>query len=66
LTTAREKKSFTHLKKATMNKGEKFDVHLLDGTVLQGLTLERIADYYLLWEGDIMTLYREINFIKEI
>ena len=49
-----------------MNKGEKFDVHLLDGTVLQGLTLERIADYYLLWEGDIMTLYREINFIKEI
>jgi hypothetical protein len=49
-----------------MNKGEKFDVHLLDGSVLHGLTLERIADYYLLWEGDIMTLYREINYIKQL
>lgn len=49
-----------------MNKGDIYDVVLLDGTTLPALKLEKICDYYMLWEGDIMTLYREINYIKQL
>lgn len=53
-----------------MNKGERYDVHLLDGTIMENMILDRIADFYLLWRTDtannIMTLYREINYIKQL
>jgi hypothetical protein len=49
-----------------MNKGEVYDVHLMDGTILHNLIFDRVSEYYLLWEGDIMTLYREIKYIKQL
>ena len=49
-----------------MNKGEIYDVYLLDGTILPSLKFKRVCEYYLLWEGDVMTLYRELKHIIQV
>lgn len=49
-----------------MKKGEIYDVHLLDGTILPSMKFERVCEYYLLWEGDVMTLYRELKHIIQV
>lgn len=55
-----------HQNTRQMNKGEIYDVYLLDGTILPSMRFKKVCEYYLLWEGDVMTLYRELKHIIQV